>query len=270
MKKKLYITFLIILVAVVIMTITVCAATVYFTAEKIKYSVFVNDKPMDFELPIVGIEGRTYVPMREFCEFMEFDVHWNEQTQKAEISTNTSPHQTKKPNMKDFAFLQEGTDIRVIYDKFGMGDESVGFGCTDDRYILENGSKLYVKTDCTDWHIRWVHWAVEEDGEWIEWQIEWNDEHFGKAIFECQEAASTQNDVRRKFKDFVFVEKEMNMKEVIAVLGEADETDGENQLQNIYHLYGGNKIILTYDTQQKVQKLEIYLAEGVRFEAKTR
>lgn len=57
--------------------------TKYIKAEVVPYQIKFGEEKQEFEMPIVTIEDRTYVPLREWCEKTETEIRWNEE--KGEI-----------------------------------------------------------------------------------------------------------------------------------------------------------------------------------------
>ncbi len=138
-----------------IVGITVCAVGEEYIAQKVFYDVFVNDTFIDFDLPIMSIDNRTYVPLREWCEEINCEVNWNEAEKKVEISAKEGetiiPFDTeRKYRLADFAFLNKEMNIADVYTKLGPPDVWEGSGHISGVYYLEDNSKIMIMNSDTD------------------------------------------------------------------------------------------------------------------------
>ena len=74
---------------------TIWATVVYagnieqLTAYVVQFRVFVNGEERSFENPIVTINDRTYVPLREVSEVLGMDVKWDGENQKIIINSQS-------------------------------------------------------------------------------------------------------------------------------------------------------------------------------------
>ena len=58
-----------------------------FTAQKVDFKIEVDGQETEFEMPVVVIEGRTYLPLREMAETLGIGIEWLEEEQKIVITT---------------------------------------------------------------------------------------------------------------------------------------------------------------------------------------
>ena len=56
-----------------------------FTAEEASFPVLVNGVEVKLDMPIVTIEGRTYMPLRALGDVLGVKVDWNDEKQRAEV-----------------------------------------------------------------------------------------------------------------------------------------------------------------------------------------
>ena len=64
------------LLIIFLITSTVALANGLITGNSAPFKIFSNNKELTFTLPIITIEDRTYVPLREFAENFDMDVEW--------------------------------------------------------------------------------------------------------------------------------------------------------------------------------------------------
>lgn len=79
----------IVLVVAVLTTCVVFADDImHFDAYRSDVKIFCNNRYLSFSLPVVTINGSTYVPLREAAENGNMDVEWNGEEQKITITNN--------------------------------------------------------------------------------------------------------------------------------------------------------------------------------------
>ena len=83
MKNKVFIAFAFVLV---ISSTAFATNVVEFVAEKVDFMIFVNGDEKQFENPIVIIDNRTYLPVREVAEALNMGVYWDGSDGKVMIS----------------------------------------------------------------------------------------------------------------------------------------------------------------------------------------
>jgi len=74
-------------VSVAILATTVLAlSTRQFTATEVDFKIVMNGEERTFHQPIVAIEGRTYLPIREFCDAVGYSISWDEEGRVVSMS----------------------------------------------------------------------------------------------------------------------------------------------------------------------------------------
>ena len=86
MKKKLAIFGFI--AAITLITMVSASNIEPLTAYVAQFRVFVNGDEQNFENPIVTINGRTYIPLRELGEVLGMDVGWDGENHEINISSS--------------------------------------------------------------------------------------------------------------------------------------------------------------------------------------
>jgi phage antirepressor YoqD-like protein len=101
-----------------ITTLTPVFATVQqYILTKINYPIMVNgEEYTNDELPILGMNGSTYVPLRAVGNMLDAKVNWNEELKRVEIEQIESPIITTPTiNPKDYIFSKEMIDDTPKY-----------------------------------------------------------------------------------------------------------------------------------------------------------
>jgi len=83
----------VILLGLLLLTLASTALAVgviQLVAEVVPYRILVDGEEKQFNNPIVTIDDRTYLPVREMAETLGVDIWWNEVQQQVEITTNKS------------------------------------------------------------------------------------------------------------------------------------------------------------------------------------
>ena len=113
MKKQLVIWGVI---AAIMLTTVVFAANIeQLTANVVQLRILVNDEERNFENPIITINNRTYVPLREVSEVLGMDVEWH--GRKQEITINSPPELYNEWGIVLNHFEQDG--LRGYKDALG-------------------------------------------------------------------------------------------------------------------------------------------------------
>ncbi len=79
----------VIVALLIVSTITVAVAATY-TALTATFPIFINDKEWATENPIVVIDGRTYLPLKEIGDVLGVKVNWNEEKHRVEVGEDAT------------------------------------------------------------------------------------------------------------------------------------------------------------------------------------
>lgn len=120
MKKSIFVVF-------IFMFLTTCVSAQeqkneQIFAEKVNYTIKVDGLVKSFLNPIVTIDDRTYIPLRELSELLGYDVEWNEETQTIEIETDTQK-EAETTNYDEQKNTGEEWLIFIENNKYGYMDK---------------------------------------------------------------------------------------------------------------------------------------------------
>jgi len=95
-----------------------------YIAEEATFPILVDGQEVKLDMPVVTIEGRTYLPLRALGDILQVDVDWNSNLNRVEINK-------EKPtkNSKVGANMDNSNKINVI-DEYNIEVDGV-------RYIKE-------------------------------------------------------------------------------------------------------------------------------------
>jgi hypothetical protein len=143
--KKILIIFLLIAITTLTIATSIMFATseTTLTAHLANFRVFVNGEERNFDNPVVVINDRTYVPLREVGEALDMNVEWCADNRKISIS---SPEEVEENVSEVFERPEasEGilsTGIRYVFNEteFSVNDfieQSVGASRRIDAIII--------------------------------------------------------------------------------------------------------------------------------------
>ena len=87
MKKHMIITVFAIISSTILATmVTAAFSNRQFTADEVDFKIIIDGKEQKFNYPVVTIENRTYLPIREFCDAIGFDIIWDEEGRAVSMS----------------------------------------------------------------------------------------------------------------------------------------------------------------------------------------
>ena len=128
MKKTLIIFLLATIVSLTIATSVLFAnSETTFTAHLVNFRILVNNEERNFTYPIVVINDRTYVPLREVGEALNMDVKWCAEEREILITSNQNNNGAFERPSASEGILSTG--IRYIF--------------LDTEFNLENLNKRY-------------------------------------------------------------------------------------------------------------------------------
>ena len=97
-----------------------------FTAKEVDYTIQKDNVVQNYTLPIVSIDDRTYVPIRELCENMNYTVDWNEEQKLIALSEKIEDlPEIDNINSEKNGVLMGGTQYTYVPDeKFSYVEQS--------------------------------------------------------------------------------------------------------------------------------------------------
>ena len=150
MKKILLSVFLVF--AVLCTALNVIGGEPLFNITEYDFEVYRHGEKMNFDSPILLVDGRTYVPLRSFAEEMNHSVEWFEDEKTITLTDNSldiyaifEKLMFKLPetaDISDYAYAQEGRDESITV--------AVTFKESDLSYIqkeLEEYTHLLTKEE---------------------------------------------------------------------------------------------------------------------------
>ena len=132
MKKTLFIG----LISVIILAVIGVNANNYINADIVDYDVNIDGRIIRFNSPTVSIDGKIYVPVREFAENMGAEVYWNGEEGKVSVFTSAKTEEKtyKSDSWTVFSVADKSRPIHSIienkvvesgyHQKYGYKDEN--------------------------------------------------------------------------------------------------------------------------------------------------
>lgn len=121
MNKKITIMFVIILT---LLSSTVLSDNMFrFDVYESNAKIFLNENEEDFDMPIITINGYTYIPLREMAQKANMVVEWDGDESKIMLSDNKSNFVGKKLFNDLFKFSLPDTANVINYDYFVENEE---------------------------------------------------------------------------------------------------------------------------------------------------
>ncbi|MCL2456327.1 MAG: WG repeat-containing protein, partial [Defluviitaleaceae bacterium] len=90
-SKSIFFGIIVLIAAIVLITIVSASSSEPLTAYVAQFGVFVNGEEKVFENPIVTIDNRTYIPLREIGGVLGIDVEWDGENRKIIINSPQMP-----------------------------------------------------------------------------------------------------------------------------------------------------------------------------------
>ena len=79
MKKYVITSLFLFVSSIILATTAVALSTKQITATEVDFKIVINEEEYTFNLPIMTIEGRAYLPAREFCNAIGYSINWDEE-----------------------------------------------------------------------------------------------------------------------------------------------------------------------------------------------
>jgi len=86
MSKKICVCLLLLLLLVSTKVFSQSMQQLKSTLAQVK--IFLNGEELSFEMPVVAIDDRIYVPLREFAEVLGMDVEWDESEKRVDLKND--------------------------------------------------------------------------------------------------------------------------------------------------------------------------------------
>lgn len=84
-----------------------------FLLERSESTIYYNGELQEYNLPVITIDGHTYVPLRETAENLGLDIDWSEESNKIEV---TSPEKIFE-KLTGFVFPETASILNYDYRK---------------------------------------------------------------------------------------------------------------------------------------------------------
>ena len=85
MKRKLFIILCLIAFSLFVATMVFAFSTKQYIANEVDYAIIIDEEDYNFTGPIVTINDKTYLPVREFANALGYRVDWNEERREVSI-----------------------------------------------------------------------------------------------------------------------------------------------------------------------------------------
>lgn len=107
-----------------------------FIAQEAQFPVVVNGTAVKLDMPVVTIDGRTYMPLRAMGDVLGVKVNWNDEKKQAEITKEGNVSNPSDNVNGDLPRFEDGSNI--YYDENGVKY----FNCDYSNSFLKN---IYVR-----------------------------------------------------------------------------------------------------------------------------
>lgn len=147
--KKIKIIFCFIISAMVCTTIIFANDLNQLVAEVVQYDILINGEEKEFQLPIVTIDDRTYIPLREAGGIFGMSVDWVEETQTV-IMNNENHDEKLYPFERNglWGYMNQFGEI-LIEPKYRYAHEfSEGLAKVPEGFIDETGTLVIPLSNC--------------------------------------------------------------------------------------------------------------------------
>lgn len=153
MKRKWFVVLTVVNIVVLMTTLAFGSGAVEYMAESFQARIYVDGEEMSFRQPVVSINDRTYVPLRELSENMDLDVEWN-----GEDSTISLTHNV--PLLKLSVFVP-GSSYGSAYliTVYENGKYKISYGTRNNDDIASKG---YLHAEKTETRMLWPGPEMQE------------------------------------------------------------------------------------------------------------
>ena len=131
-----------------------------YTAKTVGFSVLIDNEELIICNPILTINDKNYFPIEELSEEIRIELHWNQEKQQLEITTQTTKdididNQLEKKEgitkVKEAASkLNKGMTWKEIIEQIGEPTSDIGSGRSIPKYSFAGGESLILGIDRND------------------------------------------------------------------------------------------------------------------------
>jgi len=129
-------------------------------ASVVSSKIFLNGKELSFKMPVVAIDDRIYVPLREFAEELGMSVEWDGVEKKVELSGNTTKEDDVMIRMMVFPSSVRGLAFQV--DLYDDGQLSTAVGTADSMALIDGTNYTIIAKDFNPKLTRYTKLTVGE------------------------------------------------------------------------------------------------------------
>ena len=174
MGKRIIVS-VVVIMAMVFLLVAFATTTMRYDAYESNAKIFFNEQEVEFDAPIVIMNDRTYIPLRETAEKANVLVEWNGTDNAVMLTDISQPVSLYKIFELLFNFALPDSAEILHYDYFAQYAEKhfrgkISFDRQDLEYIKSNISRLITVEDL-DWFDyysrKYDWWDVEDIGEMI-------------------------------------------------------------------------------------------------------
>lgn len=152
MKKRYIISISIVNLLLFLGTIVFSSGAAEYIAERFFAKIYMNGEEISFHQPIVTIDDRTYVPLRELSEHMDLDVEWNGNDNTINLTQN-------EPILKLSVFAVAVPEKTYVLTLYSDGKLKVSFGRRTSEDITKKG---YLYPEKTETKLLWPGPEMQE------------------------------------------------------------------------------------------------------------
>jgi hypothetical protein len=177
MRKKITICGFVIAITLIALAKAVSASDIEsLEAYVAQFRVFVNGEEQNFENPIVTINNRTYIPLREIGEVLGMNVEWDEENRKTIINHFLMWKPFDNNSVWDTVYrLEENISIAIITAVFAINAEPLVV-YTAQSEVFVNGEERNLENPILIINDR-TYIPLREISEILGMSVEWDGEN---------------------------------------------------------------------------------------------
>jgi len=124
-----------------------------YIAHETNCSVVVNNEEQNYDCPIVTINDRTYVAIRDVFENLGYSVDWNEKDRSINITGDFDTADIYNTLSKDevnavlkFKNISSGDLLQIVFENIGQPDRDIGSGIYIYQFDISNDVKAEIRS----------------------------------------------------------------------------------------------------------------------------